>query len=454
MALALRAGSSLTAALTMNVFMSIVALVGVYLLARELSPSGWVPAAAAAVTAVQPVVTRYAVQSEAPVYFAGFALLAMAAACGAARNRAWLWPAAGALAGLANLSRNEGLLLIVIVLLSALCSHGQLRARLLRGAVTFAAYLAVMSPLYWYNLRHFGSLMPPAPRAFPFINVYEDLFALYVPRSLSVLFDYGVTHFLRQRLTMLDLQFTIALDAADPFCGVLLIAFAAIGVARSRVWAEQGDASARSRFERAGDWALRLPRGRWFVPAAYGITTFLFFAFVSPVVASTGAVAKSMVTTLPVIVIAGLDGLARLRLRPALVALVVALCLLLPSLTLLSATDSVIASNNAIGARFASWKTQLEAEAACLGRPVVVMTHNPWEFTQATGYASVMIPNGSLDEILATAKRYNVTAIEPTPTRAAVAVVALMRSGVLQQPSSLKNTGLYRISAAAPDARC
>src|SRR5262249_41012114 len=122
MALALHAGSSLTAALTMNVFMSVVALVGVYLLARLLSPSGWGPAAAAAVTAVQPALTRYAVQSEAAVYFAGFALLAMAAACGAARNRAWLWPAAGALAALANLSRNEGLLLIVLVLLSALCS--------------------------------------------------------------------------------------------------------------------------------------------------------------------------------------------------------------------------------------------------------------------------------------------------------------------------------------------
>jgi hypothetical protein len=228
MSLALHVESSLAAALAMNVVMSIVALVGVYLLARLLTPSPWVPAAAAAVAAVQPILTKYVVQSEAAVCFAGFALLAMAAAVGAARSRAWLWPAAGALAALANLCRNEGLILAVVVLLAAVASGDHLRARLLRGAGIAGAYLAIMSPLYWHDLRYLGSLMSPAPAAFPFITSYENLFALHVPRSLSALFDGGLTQFLRLRVTMLDLQFGIAFGAADPLGAVLLIAFGAI----------------------------------------------------------------------------------------------------------------------------------------------------------------------------------------------------------------------------------
>jgi hypothetical protein len=226
-------------------------------------------------------------------------------------------------------------------------------------------------------------------------------------------------------------------------------------VARSRSCAAQAPAAARSWLGRATGSAVQLVRGRWFVPAGYAITTFLFYAFVSPVVASTGAVDKGMVTVLPVVVIAGLDGLSRSRLGPAVVALVVGLLVALPSLNLPAVTDGVIASNNAVGARFASWKPKLAAEAACLGRPVVVMTRAPWEFTQATGYPSVMIPNGSLGEILVTAARYHVTNIEPTVQRTALTPVSrLLESRVLQRPATLGGTSLYRITAAAPDARC
>jgi hypothetical protein len=465
MSLALHVGSSLTAALAVNVIMSIAALVGVFMLARLLSPSPWVPAAAAAIAAVQPILTWYVVQSEAAVCFAGFALLTMAAAVGA-RNRAWLWPAAGVLAALANLSRSEGLILIVVVLLAAIASGGHGRARLLRGAGIAVPYLAVMSPLYWEDMRHFGSLMPPASGAFPFITTYENIFALHVPRSLSALLDGGLEQFLRLRVTALDQHLNIAFRAAGTVEFLLLIAFTAAGTVRSGGWPSLRESNSRglegtaavsapSWLARAGIWAVRLARGSWFVPAGFAIATFLFYAWVSPVVASAGAIDKGMVAILPVVVIAGVDGLSRLRLRPALVAAVVGLLVALPSLNLAAATNAMITLNNAVGERFASWKPQLAAEAACLGRPVVVMTRAPWEFTQATGYPSVMIPNGPLDEILATAERYHVTAIDPTPWRAALTPVSkLLDSGVLQRPATLRDTSLYRIAAAAPDARC
>jgi hypothetical protein len=379
----------------------------------------------------------------------------MAAAVAATRNRAWLWPAAGAFAALAHLSRNEGLILIVVVLLSALASDGLARARVLRAVGVALSYLTVMSPFYWHNLRHFGSLMPPASGAVPFIGTYENLFALSVPRSLSALLDGGFAHFLRLRITTLDQQIGTAFRSTDSIDAVLLIAFTGIGVVRSHAWAAEAPAAGRSRLARVRDCAVRLAGNRWFVPAGYAIATFLFYALVAPVVASTGAVGKGMVTILPVVVIAGLDGLARSRVRPAFVALVVGVLVAFPCLHLADATNSVIASNNGAGARYAAWMPWLAAESACLGRPVVVMTRDPWEFTQATGYRSVMIPNGPLDHILTTALRYHVTDIEPTTQRAALSKVSeLLTRGVLRRSETLRNTGLYRLLETTRDARC
>jgi len=71
---------------------------------------------------VQPVVSTYSVQSEGAIYLAAFSVWALGTGV-RARSRNWLWPLAGILAGLANLSRSEGLILASCPSVAS-CSRG------------------------------------------------------------------------------------------------------------------------------------------------------------------------------------------------------------------------------------------------------------------------------------------------------------------------------------------
>ena len=56
------------------------------------------------------------------------------------------------------------------------------------------------------------------------------------------------------------------------------------------------------------------------------------------------------------------------------------------------------------------------------------MTRDPWEFNQVSGYPTVQLPNGSLADILAVARRYGVTDIQNPTYRPALRPIASARA--------------------------
>jgi hypothetical protein len=180
MAAGLHFGHSVTAALNVNLAMSVLLAIGTYLLARTLTQTWWLPAAATAIVIVQPGVSVVTAQAEGGIYLAAFATCAASAAV-AARRWPWLWVIAGVLAGCANLSRSEGLVLFGVLAVAAISPiwHGQRIRTLLK--VT-AGYLVVMMPLFVVNLRHLGAPMPRSTAQTPFIN-YTKIYSQ--PRSKS-----------------------------------------------------------------------------------------------------------------------------------------------------------------------------------------------------------------------------------------------------------------------------
>ena len=193
MSVALRVHDNFATALSVSVWMSVLLAAATYVLARCLTRSWWVPSAAAAVVAVQPLVSEFGVQAEAPLYLAAFATFALAAAI-AARTRPWLWPIAGVLAALANLARNEGLLLILALIITA--AVWSARARRVRVVATLVGgYLLAMTPLYVANVRQMGTLMPASSTKLPFVSSADNL----VLASCDA-FTVGVLRQQRQRL--------------------------------------------------------------------------------------------------------------------------------------------------------------------------------------------------------------------------------------------------------------
>ncbi len=83
------------------------------------------------------------------------------------------WLAVGALAGLAHLTRTDGVLLALPALAVAV---GSGRGRRVALAAILGAYLAVMAPWWARNLRTVGSLMAPGGARVLWLTSYDELF--------------------------------------------------------------------------------------------------------------------------------------------------------------------------------------------------------------------------------------------------------------------------------------
>jgi hypothetical protein len=444
MAAALKVHPSLSAALYVNIAMSVLLAIGTYLLARLLSRTWWVPPVAMAVVMLQPNVSALAVQTEGGIYLAAFGVLGMSAAI-VARKRPGLWLVAGLLAGLANLCRSEGLLLFAVMAVAAFGSS-EARRRVRALLTLTVGYLLVMAPLFVVNLRRIGSPLPRSTSKTPFITSYEQIFSLHVDSSIGALLDRGLDGFFLDRLTALQQHVGWAFQAFAPIDAVLLTILA--GGALFHLG--RSDALGRS-----VTWHQRALGSPWFVPLGFAAAVFGFWALVAPAASLGGGPVKCLATIMPVFVIGALMQLDRLAV-PGRAGLAICLVIVaVPVADVARSTVGPLVGNNATGSAAAELRPMLRSEQACLDRPVVLMTRNPWEISQATGFPTVQIPNAPLPEILQVASRYGVTDIELTPARRALADdKRLLESRVISMSAHFAQRPIFRLSAAVSKPSC
>lgn len=124
----------------------------------------------------------YTIYWSLPESFTPFALSAGGALAlagyGRSSNRWWVWVLAGICAGLAHLSRADGVLVLAVVVLAGLLPADTGHSAPLKWEVLLAvpAYLAVMSPWFVRNLLAFGSLQAPGGLGTLWLIEYNDLF--------------------------------------------------------------------------------------------------------------------------------------------------------------------------------------------------------------------------------------------------------------------------------------
>lgn len=439
MAVGLHLGNGLPAALDVNTALIAVTALGTLSVARSLAGSAYVAGAAAAIVALLPSMSMFAARSESAASLAACAMLTLATAL-AARTRPWLWPVAGLFAGLASIARNEGLLLIVVLLWSVLAWHTGW-ALFTRFAATLAGCLLVLVPTMVVNLHEFGALLAPASSHFAFIVHYPQLYALHVADSPGALFSGGLRHFAMLRLQTVGDQVQVALRVFSRPLAIGLAAILLIG----------GLFALRHR-SRLGLARLRSP---WLLPVGYLLAVLVFEAVVTPVVASAGAIQKSMISVAPVFVIAALHAGRRLPVGPAPRVLGAVALLGYAATTVAVTTHRTIEIDNQVGASVATLRSPLAAEQRCLGRRLVLMTRAPWEITEATGYPTVQIPYASFQDVIRTARRYGVTDLTSQTSLAEHSLAELSRpGGPLIRVRGVEAFPLYRIRALAGRSRC
>ncbi|HEX2903270.1 MAG TPA: hypothetical protein VHO01_07410 [Jatrophihabitans sp.] len=467
MALGLESGGGLTAAIDVAILLTVLLCAAVYALLRELTHSSWAPALGAVVVLVQPGTSRYAMQTESTIYLAAFGLCAVAAAV-YARRIAWMWVPAGAFTALATLSRSEGLLLSIAMGLSALAWTRHSRWYL-RFGLLLAGYLPAMAYFFVENLRHFRTLFPPASAAFPYITSYEELFATHVPKSLSlILGGRGLHYYVSTRERAFSALPSIMTQLITPGSFVLLLVLFGAFLGRVRPATDRWDSSqaapdshVRRRWLAPVYRAYRHPsvqavlQSAWLLPGTFALLSVLLDGQLAPLVAA-GATLKSFVTIGTLLIVVAMAGLVRIRPHWWLIVIVAVILVIGPLPTLKQQTESVVSYNNQVGQGVVGYTSKLQAEQACLHRPVVLMTRQPWEISQATGFPTVQLPAGSLQDIMAIVRKYGVTDVLDPGIRPAFADLAAMTGpdGPLTTTATLPGGHFYRFKETTQGASC
>ena len=351
-----------------------------------------------------------------PETFAPFAVFGALSLWAAGRGGRWSF-VAGVCAGLAHLTRADGVLLLLPALLlvwarprSAPDKSGPKTAgrALVWAALIFLGYVVVIAPWLIHNGITTGRLLSTAGAKTLFLTNYDDLYSFGKTLDLPTYLSWGAGNILRSKLNALwaNLLTLVAVDGL-----VFLAPFAIVGL-----------------------WRLRhdpLYQSAMSYGAVLYLAMSLAFTFPGP----RGGMFHSSAALLPFIFAAAIVGLdavvdwvaARRAAWDATMARRVFMWGLVALAVLVSA--AIYAS------RVRNWN-QADAVYATIGErlggqsSVVVMVNDPPGYVYHTGQPAIAIPNGDVDTLLAAARRYGVTWVALDANRPAAL------AGLYDQPSS------------------
>ena len=399
-------GESVQAALLAFVWLGVIQGLLAYWFALRIGNSRDVAVFAALATAWTPWLFLSSLHTDTTTPFGVWAFGALAAVYLGIREDGRWWWLAGTLTGLAMLTRNDGPVLIVAGLLGASWLAWRRGTPLpwqhmLGGA---ALLLLVLLPWLARNQAELGTLWPRSTANALFVTGHEDFYAYSKPITLQTYLDQGL------RVILGKIAFELAAGVKLMITLVELIFPVAILGGFLDAWLSRKQSAARD----LGP----------FVPALLFVAlAWLAYGVFMPYLSQGGSFKKAYLAMIPFLLIFGAQTVERyVRPRPAfLLTGTLTLALLLANAVELTRADFKL--NNAQRAMYEDVKTALDRLQATEEREIIVMTRDPWSVNLVTGYRAVMVPNESLDVILAVADRYGVTHILAPVPRAAITAI-------------------------------
>lgn len=379
-------------------------------LARTLRTARWVPPATLAVVPLVRGLNLFSVQAESVPFYV-LAVLATFALAATRTDRTLRWFFVGVTAALAYLCRNDGLLLCLVVglLLLARLARNRERAQWLAVGAYAAGAALVLLPWVATNLANLGRPVPSTTKLM-FLTSFEHLYSVHHQDTLASLWHAGLATNVHLRTKALWLQLDTLVRTVQPVAFQLAVVLVVVRIVRRTPRSDGGSP--------------------WLLPCVAAAAVFLFDVLLTPVASGPGAWQRSVNAFVPVLLIAALDGLARLPVHRLFRAVVVVALATQPALSVAGDVRFAVAFDNSVGDKLIGLRDLVRPD----GRPPVVMTRDPWEVSEVTGYPSVQIPTDDVCTVLAVARQYGVT--------------YLLRSGVrplLRTPAQLSAAGFVEV---------
>ncbi len=358
----------------------------------------------------------------------------------------WLW-LSGLSGGLALLTRNDGLLLLPVFILSAGIAAWQGRRMRIRHYLGFGlAFLLVVVPWMVRNVQTLGVIWPGSTISTALARDHEDLYTYATPFTLDRYLQLGLGSIVQKRVYELVASLKLMAAVTGQFFGV---ATGSLLLLLGWTWwkrRQKPDAESQAAISLASRlfWpllpALLMVLGGW-----------LFYGLVTPVLSQGGSFKKLYLAALPLLLVGG-SAVITYFVRPrAIQGTVVALAvlMLLPGAFDIVRDDLNLNRNyastiQAIGEVLADLQTSMDRE-------LILMTRDPWSINYLLGYRAVMVPQEDLETILAVADRYNVThLLLPVPRPALEGIYAGTATHPRLRLAAPVPETMYRLYAVLP----
>ncbi|MEJ2722627.1 MAG: hypothetical protein P8181_16035, partial [bacterium] len=328
-----------------------------------------------------PPLFEHSLRTEGTVFYALFAVSSLLLLI-KSRRSAWLFLPAVVLAGLAQLTRQDGLLVVLVLFVSAWLAPWPKKTKVRYTLLGLLVYVATLSPIMAVNYRTIGSPFPPSTAKTLFLTNYEDLYAYSKELTPGSYLGSGIAGILRSKARMALANAYTLFTNWGQFLSIFTVLGAVILVRRRR-----------------GGAGL----GIWLPPA---LLLAAFYVFYTLVIGFGSSFDRSSLAVAPFVVILVVLTITRLiptGMSAAIIALLTA-WFFFQSVQLARLN---IKADARMDRDLMEVKAIAANDAAARGRDnIVIMTRDPWDVYQSTRYKAIQIPNDGLEVICEVARRY------------------------------------------------
>ncbi len=381
-------GKSVFHALLATIAAGIVPAVVANSVGLRFSKSVAVGVMAGVLTFFSPYQVWMSTRTEAIIFFGAFGSLAILFAIkGRVNPRMFLL--AALCTGLSHLTRQDGILLLLALLACIALAPLDWATRVSFGLGAVLVHVAVISPWLIRNLVTFHSLMQPGPSSTMFLTSYEDFHSYGKTLDWNTLrATWGIRGLIVRRLHTAAEN----LGQIEYFMDPVLLVLTSLGVVHLLYHRRQRDLSI-------------------FLPVLiFAVLEYGFYSVVASF-SGPGTLPKALAIVLPFACVVIVDLFAYyLRSRLLFAAAIVLLSVYTAYQGYQSNYTSAVYYNG-MYEKYRSVESLVVNDAVKAGverQNVVVMARDVWDFYEATGLKTVMIPNNDLDTILFVAKHYDV----------------------------------------------
>jgi hypothetical protein len=379
-------GKSLFAALLPSIIFGLALSVPVYFLGKVYSDSKLVAICSAGLVLFVPHLFAFSLLTDSTIYYALFV------SCGLLfMLKGWRDPRffllSSVCAGLAHLTRQDGVLLLLTLLLAILLSPLRGEAEATYVLLTMGLYLLILLPMIIENYRVFGSPFPPGPSKMMFLTDYEDHYSYSKELNLQTYLRWGIPNILQSKASGAVANAKVLYRA---FLGSFLRVFVVVGILDLFAFPDR-----------------RSKRRMCLPPLFFLALLFSFYAFVVPVGSGATGFTRSSMSIIPFLVVLAIDTAHRNIRSRAVVLLIVLLIGASSFYKSIQFAQETINTNNQIGQPLEALGEILENDAHERNqKDIVIMTRNPWEVYHSTRNRAIQIPNEDLDTVYEVARKF------------------------------------------------